>query len=117
MNFMLDKPQKILYTDFMPTKRRGRPEGYKPYYNITLKELKEYFADKAIIQVSRKQMEQVMGKIDDDQPKAKPELINDSKPIKKNLIKEDKSADENKISYTLWEADELTGEYVEKSTN
>jgi hypothetical protein len=102
VNFMLDRFKIIWYYVVMPTKRRGRPEGYKPYYNITLKELKEYFADKAIIQVSRKQMEQVMGKIDDDQPKAETELINDSKPIKTNLIKETKEInEENKISFTL----------------
>lgn len=98
----------------MPTKRRGRPEGYKPLYNITYKELGEYFGAKAVIQVSTKQMEQVMGESINNESK---ELINDSKPIKNNLIKENKLADENKISYTLWEADELTGEYIEKSTN
>ena len=98
----------------MPTKRRGRPEGYKPLYNITYKELGEYFGDKAVIQVSTKQMELVMGESVNNESK---ELINDSKPIKKNLIKEDKSADENKISFTLWETDKRTGKYIEKATN
>ena len=59
-------------------------------------------------------MELVMGESVNNESK---ELINDSKPIKKNLIKEDKSADENKISFTLWETDKRTGKYIEKATN
>lgn len=45
--------------------KRGRPKGYKPYYEISYEELGEWVGKKTQVQVSKKWLEFLMGEDSD----------------------------------------------------
>jgi hypothetical protein len=73
--------------------KRGRPKGYKPYYEISYEELGEWVGKKAQVQVSKKWLEFLMGEVE-------PEEDLTPKPQDSPIEKKEELP---KIEYTLTE--------------
>tara|TARA_R110001592_G_scaffold130031_4_gene343018 strand:- start:3862 stop:4089 length:228 start_codon:yes stop_codon:yes gene_type:complete len=71
--------------------KRGRPKGYKPYYEISYEELGQWVGKKAQVQVSKKWLDFLMGEGNDEESLPS---YTETNPIQKK-------EELNKIEYTL----------------